>query len=211
MRFGAQNIRPASIVLLAAFLLAAGPARAASPQTDAATSTATVKTAAADKSTLDLVNYFLKGELSEANPKLVAPFLAVNIETLPKKLRNKTAARQVEVTALLRIHDTKKKGIFVQPAENCSAKDFVKPLSLAPAFSGYVEVTEDELRYIQDKTKCTEIDLGCKFSLLIFFEKKKDRILKFHPNDPNTALVAEYRDKKGGNTHFFGMGYNCMH
>ena len=193
---------------IAAILLAAGPARAA--DTKPGTEVSDERVVAADKNTLDLVNYFLKGELADANPKLVEPFLAVKIETLPKKLRNKAAAKQVEIAALLRLHDVKKKGIFVQPVKDCSETSFVKPLNMANAFSDYETVTEDELKYVMDQTKCTEMDLGCRFSLLIFFEKKKDRILKFNAADPIMTKVAEYRGK-GGSTHFFGMGYSCMH
>jgi hypothetical protein len=96
--------------------------------------------------------------------------------------------------------------------EDCSEKNFVKPLSMASFFPDpdYEEVTEDDLKCVMEQTKCTEIDLGCRFSLLIFFEKKKDRVLKFNAVDPIMAKVAECRGK-GGTTHFFGMGYTCMH
>jgi hypothetical protein len=195
------------VTLFAAFLLLAGPARAADPKPDAAAA----EPAPADKDTIDLVNYFLKVELADANPKLIDPFLAVKIETLPKKLRNKAAAKQVEVNALLRLHNVKKKGIFVQqPTEECSEKDFVKPLSMAGFFNGYEEVSDDDLKCVMDQTKCTEIDLGCRFSMLIFFEKKKDRIVKFNAADPIMAIVAGCRGK-AGTTHFFGMSYTCMH
>ncbi|MFI5362849.1 MAG: hypothetical protein ACHQ49_12825 [Elusimicrobiota bacterium] len=190
-------------LLLAAFLMMGGPAMAADAKADAA--------ATADKGTIDLVNYFLKVDLADANTKLVDEFLAVKTDTLPKKLRGKAAAKQIEITALLRIHDVKKKGIFVQqPAQECNEKDFVKPLSMAGFFYGYEVVNEDELKYVMDKTKCTEIDLGCRFSMLIFFEKKKDRVIKFNANDPIMALVAESH-AGGGTTKFFGMGFTCMH
>jgi hypothetical protein len=175
--------------------------------------TAGAPAATADQTTIDLVKYFLKIDLADANPKLIDPFLAVKTETLPKKLQARASAKQVELTALLRIHDVKKKGIFVQPnAQVCSAADFVKPLSMASMFPdpGYETVTEDELKYVMDQTKCTEDDLGCRFSMLIFFEKGKDRIVKFNAVDPIMAKVAEYRGK-GGNSHFFGMGYSCLH
>lgn len=197
-------------LLLAAFLLAAGPARAADTKPDAA---AADKTGTADKNTVELVGYFLKVELADASPKLIDPFLAVDPETLPKKLQKKAAAKQVEVAAVLRVHDVKKKGIFVNPpAQECDEKTFIKPLSMAGFFPdpGYETVTEDELKYVVDQTKCTEIDLGCRFSMLIFFEKKKDRIVKFNAIDPIMAKVAEYRGH-GGTSHLFGMGYSCMH
>ena len=202
-------LRSKFICAFAAILIAVVPARAADPAPDAKAPAV----AAADKDTVDLVNYFLKVELADANPKLIDPFLAVKTETLPKKLQNRAAAKQIEVSAILRIHDTKKKGIFVQPtAEICSETSFVKPLSMASFFPspGYEEVTEDELKYVMDNTKCTEVDLGCRFSMLIFYEKKKDRIVKFNAADPIMAKVAEFRGK-GGSTHFFGGGYSCMH
>ncbi|HEX4046233.1 MAG TPA: hypothetical protein VH309_00270 [Elusimicrobiota bacterium] len=192
-------------LLLAALLLAAGPARAAGPAPAAAA-------APASKETIELVNYFLKVELADANPDLINPFLAVKTETLPKKLRNRAAAKQVEIAALLRIHDTKKKGIFVQPTPDCNESSFIKPLDMAGYFPspGYEEVNDDDLKCVMDQTKCSEIDLGCRFSMLIFYQKKKERIVKFNAADPIMAIVAGCRGK-AGNTRFFGMGYTCMH
>lgn len=166
----------------------------------------------ADKTTVQLVEYFLKVPPSEANPKLVEPFLAVKTETLPKKLRKRAAAKQTEINAILRLHDTHKSGYIIQPMPDCNEKDFVKPLSMAPyfPFPSYETVNEDELKYVMNKTKCTEIDLGCRFSMLIFFQKKKDRVVKFAAADPIMALVAESR-QKGGSTNFFGSGFSCMH
>ena len=194
--------------LILAALLLTGPVRAAASDDKPAAAES------ADKTTIDLVNYFLKVDLSEANPKLIDPFLAVKTETLPKKLQRKTAAKQTEIAALLRIHDIKKKGIFVQTAgQACDETSFVKPLSLASAFPSplpYEVVTEDELKCVMEQTKCTEDDLGCRFSMLIFFEKKKDRIIKFNASDPIMAIVAGCRGS-GGTSHFFGMNYTCMH
>jgi hypothetical protein len=204
-----MNYNKPMTILLAAFLLLAGPVRAADPKPDAPADL----TGTADKHTVDLVGYFLKVELADASPKLIDPFLAVKTETLPKKMQGKAAAKQVEISAVLRLHDVKKKGIFVNPpGEQCDETSFVKPLSLASLFPdpGYETVTEDELKYVIEQTKCTEIDLGCRFSMLIFFEKKKDRIVKFNAMDPIMAKVAEYRGH-GGTSHLFGMGYSCMH
>jgi hypothetical protein len=167
--------------------------------------------ASADKTTLDLVAYFLKVPTDEANPKLVDPFLAVDPETLPKKLRKKALAKQIEIRDLIKLHKTKKQGVLIQPDEGCSEKDFVFPLEQAGFYlgMGYEEVNEDEIEYVKTKTKCTEIDLGCRFTLKLFFKKGKDRRMMFVPQDPIMAIVAE--SHKGGNTHFFGMGMTCMH
>ena len=61
-----------------------------------------------------------------------------------------------------------------------------------------------------DTTKCTEVDLGCRFTLKIFFQKKKDRVLMFYSKDPMMAKVAQSHGG-GGGTHFFGIGITCMH
>jgi hypothetical protein len=203
-----MNYNRTMMILLATFLLLAGPVRAAETKADAAAAAP----APADKSTIDLVNYFLKVQLADASPKLIDPFLAVKIETLPKKLQQKAMAKQIEITQVLRVHSVKKKGIFVQPVEGCTEESFIKPLSMQSSFPSpdYEVVSEDELRCVMDQTKCSEIDLGCRFSLMIFFEKKKDRVLKFNASDPLMAKVAECRNG-GGTSHLFGMGYSCMH
>jgi len=186
-------------LLLSALLLIAGPARADEPKT-------------ADKTTIQLVEYFLKTPLEDANTKLVEPFLAVDPESLPKKLRMKAKGKQIEIRDLIKLHDTKKAGVLIQPKNDCSEKDFVSGLDELPFYRqlGYEEVNEDELEYVKNKTKCTEIDLGCRFSLHIFFKKGKDRRLFFVPSDPIMALVAESHGK-GGSTKFFGLGLTCMH
>lgn len=170
-----------------------------------------VLAAEAGKTAVDLAKYFLKTPTSDVDTKLIDPFLKIDAETLPVKLRRKVVVKQYEIAALIRLHDTKKAGSLIQPADNCDEHNFVKPLSLASAFEGMETVTEDELKYVMDKTKCTEIDLGCRFSMLIFFEKKKDRILKFSASDPIMAIVAEARGKSGSGTHFFGITMTCMH
>lgn len=168
--------------------------------------------ATADKATLALVEYFLKTPTSQADPKLVDRFLAVKADDLPPKLRRKVDAKQVEIRVLIRLHDTKKMGVLIQPAEACGPKDFIKPLEIAPFFSlpTFETVTEDELKYVRDKTQCTEIDLGCRFSMLIFFKEKKPRIVRFAAADPIMDIVAEARGR-GGGTKFFGAGFSCMH
>jgi hypothetical protein len=191
-------------LLLAAFLLAAAPLRAADPAPDAP--------AAADATTLQVVDVVLKTPMADLDPRLIGPFQAVKLESLPKKLRRKVEEKQIEIATLIKLHDTKKKGSLIQPAEDCSEKDFVLPLSQTDIFhqAGFVDVTEDELKYVMETTKCTEVDLGCRFSLKIFYTKPKPRVLAFHQNDPIMAIVAASHGG-GTGTHFFGIGLTCMH
>ncbi len=185
-----MNYNYTMTTLLAALLLLAGPARAADPKADAA-SAAVVP---ADKETIDIVNYFLKVELADASPKLIDPVLSIKIETLPKKLQTKAAAKQTEIRTLLKLHDTEEeRDLRPAAAEGCSEKELREAAVACRAFSppGYEVVTEDDLKYVMDKTKCTEIDLGCRFTLKIFFEKKKDarrqcstRTIRSWPSSP---------------------------
>lgn len=194
-------------VLLLAFLLAALPARAED---------AKAAPTPADKTTLELVDYFLKVPTSEANPKLVAAFLAVDGRTLPKKLRLKAGLKQAEIRDLIKLRAAKKGGSLVQPDAVCTGEEMVRPLAEADIFLGgqYEEIDEDELKYVMDKTHCTELDLGCRFSLKIFFTKsvpkQKPRRMGFLGGDPIMGLIAESRGK-GGSTHFFGFGLSCLH
>ena len=201
-----MNYNKAMKLLLAALLLlAVHPVRAAEDK-DAKDPAGT-----ADKTTVDLVQYFLKVPTERTETKLVDPFLAVKIETLPKKLQGRAEAKQVEIRGLLRMHEAKKQGSSVGATkEECSEKDFVKPLKSMGFYQGYEPVTEDELKYVMDNTRCTEIDLGCRFTMLIFFEKKKDRVVKFLAADPIMALVAQSHGG-GGGSHLFGSGLNCTH
>jgi hypothetical protein len=194
-------------LLLAALLLAAAPSKAADPKPDAAAAPAE-----ADATTLQVVDVVLKTPTSDVDPRLIDPFMAVKPESLPKKLRLKVQEKQIEISTLIRLHDTKKKGTLIQPAEGCDEKSFVLPLSQKGIYQAiqFVDVNEDELKYVMDTTKCTEVDLGCRFSLKIFYTKPKPRALMFHENDPIMALVAASHGG-GTGTHFFGMGLTCMH
>ena len=62
-----------------------------------------------------------------------------------------------------------------------------------------------------DQTKCTEEDLGCRFSLLIFFEKKQEPHREVQRRRPHHGEGGRVHGGKGGSTHFFGMGYSCLH
>jgi hypothetical protein len=187
---------------LALVLLLAGSARA-----DAA------KPAEADATTIQLVDYFLKTPTSDANPKFIESFLAVDTETLPKRQRAKAKSKQIEIQTLIKLHDTKKKGNWLQPAEGCTLASVVHPLSDAPAyqFAGYVDIDEDEARYVEAKTHCSELELACHFSLGIFFTKGKPRRLMLSQKDPLMSMVAESHSKTAGQTNFFGIGLSCAH
>jgi hypothetical protein len=173
------------------------------------------KSTPTDKKTLEIAEYFIRTPTSQVSPKLVKSFLAIDSEALPKKMRDKVRAKQIKISTLVKLHDTKKMGILIQPMESCSEKDFVLPLSQAAFYLalGYEEIDEDSLKFVEEKTKCNEIDLGCRFSLKIFYTKAsgKPRRLAFYQADPIMAMVAESKGKSATGTRFFGMGMTCLH
>jgi len=196
------NTAMRTLVCALALAAAAAPARALTPDS----------AAKPDADAVKLVEYFLKTPTPDVDTKLVAPFLAVDPETLPERLRVKARGKQIEIRTLIKLHDTKQKGNWLQPPENCTLESVVHPLKDARVYlmAGYKDIKEDEERYVTQKTKCSDLELGCHFSLIILFEKGKPRRLMLLPSDPLMALVAESHGHSG-QTNFFGTTLTCMH
>jgi hypothetical protein len=169
--------------------------------------------AAASTPAVDLVKYFINTPTEDANPKLAEAFLAVDPETLPKALRDRCRSKQVEMRALLRVHQIKKNGSIVQTDGTGDASSFIRPLKDITIYraAGFLDISDSEEDFVMNKTKCTEVELGTKFTLVIFHDHGKPRRLMLHGNDPLQAMVAEARGKVGGQTHFFGVGiFTCQ-
>ena len=200
-------------VCLASALFAADVTKPAGP-------TEAKKPAGPDEKTkIKIVEYMFKTPLDKASPSVVGPFLELDVETLPKNLRAKARAKQLDVRTLFRLHDTKKKGSVLAVVEGCTPSSYVKPHKEIPAYqmAGYQEITEDEEKGVEERTLCREVDLGCHFSLIIFDDaaSKKPRRLFLHGNDPMMTMVAATRANSkasiGGNGYFGIGGVSCMH
>lgn len=178
-------------------------------------------TSKAAPETVELVELILKSSLeslSELSSEKIEEFLAVDAESLPKKLRQRFKAKSLELRNWMQMRKGKEKGIIRMPEKNCSPVsgskgDEVQVLIMA----GFTEITKQEKEYLERKTKCTEEDMMCEFTLQIVVEKKtkgfKQRRFFLHPRDPLMAFVGEFRaGAKGGNTNFFGIGGpSCSH
>ncbi|MBI5241330.1 MAG: hypothetical protein HY926_12730 [Elusimicrobia bacterium] len=167
--------------------------------------------AADDK--VKLVQAFLDMPTAELPADLVPEFLAVDPATLPEKLREPFAAKRLELYALKQIVGGKKRGAVRMPEENCAIEKEAKADSARILMmAGFGPITEDEERFVMDKTNCTERDLMCEFSLQIVgvkAAKKKPahRLLFLHLRDPLMALVGQYREMgRVKQTNFFGIG-----
>lgn len=198
--------------LLLAFLALslAAAAGAADPAPAPAPAAAEGAVPAADQE--KLVKAFLDTPTAELPPDLVPEFLAVDPLTLPKKMRQPYAAKRLELYTLKQIVDGKKRGTVRMPVEDCSIEKESKAESAKILLmAGFALITEDEEKFVMDKTQCTERDLMCEFSLQIVrveATKKKPahRLLFMHPRDPLFALVGQYREVgRVKQTNFFGV------
>lgn len=171
-----------------------------------------------EATTQQIVDYALRTPTVDMDPTLANAFLDLDIEKLPKKKKEKVRAKQLELQTLLKISKGKKKGGIRWPTPGgCAPKIYGPGDAGALAIAGFTEIKEDEETFLEERTKCTETELCCEFSLtLLLAPQKKGPPLKryfLHENDPINSLLAEYRNSKaGGQTKFFGVGvFSCNH
>jgi len=166
---------------------------------------------------IKMVEYMLKTPMNEANPDLVAGFMKLDPETLPKKLRDKARGKQMEIDAIVKLHKGKKKGPFRFPVA-CEIKRYEGPegIRIMNYIIGNEEIAWEEEEYIEKKANCTEEQLICEFSLNIVLMKRKDKPpLKRYflmGQDPLMALVAEKRagGASAGNAYFQELKPTCQ-
>ena len=171
-----------------------------------------------DADTLEMVEAFLKLPAEQLPAAYIPRFLAVDPAALPKKLRRPYEARRLELYSLKQLGQTRKKGNILLPDDHCEAPKEAKSQDIAVLkMAGYVEITEDEEIWLTQRTRCTEQDMLCEFTLQILDEKvgsgKKARprrryFLFCHVGcDPLMVLVGVHREHiNDPNTNFFGTG-----
>lgn len=171
-----------------------------------------------DATAQQIVDYALRTPTADMDPKLANAFLDLDLENLPKKKKAKAAAKKLELQTLLKISQGKKKGGLRWPTpDGCKPKIYGPGDEGALAIAGFTEIKEDEESFLEEKTKCTELELCCEFSLTIIVTPRKEgpptKRYFLHDNDPINALLAEYRNRNaGGQTKFFGGGvFSCNH
>ncbi|MDP3542466.1 MAG: hypothetical protein Q8T11_08370 [Elusimicrobiota bacterium] len=192
------------MLALGLFLLLSGPVFAADDGPDEATR-------------VKIVEYMLKTPLDEANPTLVSGFMKLDTAALPKKLRDKARAKQLEIDAVVKIHKGKKKGPFRYPAA-CQTKIYEGPegMRVMKMIMGNAEITTEEEEYLELKGNCTEEQLMCEFSLNIVIMRPKGQPPIKHyflmEADPLMAWVAEKRGggASAGNRYFEEMKPSCQ-
>ncbi|MEK7234470.1 MAG: hypothetical protein AAB268_11685 [Elusimicrobiota bacterium] len=170
-----------------------------------------------EQTRIKAVEYMLKTPLNEADPTVVAGFMAIDTATLPMRLKDKARGKQMEIDAVVKIHKGKKKGPFRFPAA-CQPKRYsgAEGVRVMSMIIGNVEIEPEEEEYIEKKTDCTEDQLLCEFSLNVVVMPRpgKPPLRRFFlmEQDPLMAFVAEKRGGGAsvGNKYFQELKPSCQ-
>lgn len=180
---------------------------------------AAVDNGTADADTIKLADIAIKSSTAELDPVLAGAFLKVDTATLPARQRAAARGKQMELRALIKVAEGKKKGGIrqIQPDE-CTppklTKDDLKWL-LNPML-GFVEAQEWAIGDAGTQTECTEQDMQCQFSLhIVDLPKgsKPPRRFFFQERDPMLVIVQmKEKNMSAKQTQFFGAGFlKCQH
>lgn len=155
----------------------------------------------------------MKAPVEKLPPDSIPEFMAIAPADYPKKLKEKALNRRHELEAMQRVGQRKKAGMIIDSVSNCEVPREGSELDIRTlAMAGYVEISENEKEYVQQRTKCTERDLLCRFTLQIRDKKlKKGEVLRRYflycraSCDPLMVMIAAYREHiRDKNTPFFG-------
>lgn len=174
---------------------------------------------AAGEDTVKLVDYFLNTETADLNVDLVPTFLGLLPATLPMRQREPYRAKRAELLGLKKTTDAKGRPPIrragEEPKEHCDIEEATPTLISWIKKLRFVEIDEDEEKWLEGQTRCTMCELTDEFSLTIYQNKPKKKgerpkVYYFvQEKDPLMALLARYREghKNGGGTNFFSAGF----
>lgn len=174
---------------------------------------------AAGPETLLLVERFVSDKAVELPRETVARLMELDPKSLPVGLRAKFQARRLQLRAHWNQENGIKKGFFRRAGNDAPARcAFEEGSEEAVAMlrrMGFEQISEDEERYLMQKTKCSECELTEEYTLTMYFvppKKKKQKTLRYlflSQADPLMALLAAYRSgSTTGGTNFFGTGFS---
>jgi len=172
----------------------------------------------ASTGTVKFVEYFLKTPTADLPAERVPEFIAVDRGGLPKKLQDRFEAKRMELLALKKNVDGKRKpplrllGRGNTVPGSCEAPKEMATVNLLLQV-GFGEITENEEKRLMQDTDCTECELRTEFTLeLVITPAKGRKAMKelhflLHQDDPINVLIAGYRSGvKTTGTSFFGVG-----
>lgn len=186
--------------------------------------------AQASSDQIKLVKYFLKTPTKNLNPDLVPDFLAVGEKNVPSKLRQGYVSKVMELYALRNVAEGNKQGFVRTPddsAPSCRefhvkkgirmySSVFSKHLMKGHSFPEIVRLmrlghfsrlSSDYMPCLRQKTKCSQQDMVCNFTLSVVSVKKgKNRRYYYfiYGNDPLAVVYSLCTHPGlGKNTNFF--------
>ncbi|OGR86801.1 MAG: hypothetical protein A3J74_06395 [Elusimicrobia bacterium RIFCSPHIGHO2_02_FULL_57_9] len=173
----------------------------------------------ASSETVKLAELFLKAPLDSLPPESIDFFMALDASALPVKLQRPFKVRRLEIKTARKLSEGGKKGNFRIIQTECEVTEDADEMDIRVLQSvGFMEITEEEKEHLEQRTKCTERDMLCEFSLKILKHKTADKTIRrryfLHGRDPLMVLVGAFRNKiKDSNTPFFGSGAGptCHH
>ncbi|MDX6770114.1 MAG: hypothetical protein SF051_11330 [Elusimicrobiota bacterium] len=211
------------LLLLCVLLLApaadAAERKARAGRAKPAAEKASADAGTADADTVKLADIAVKTPTVDLDPVLAGAFLKVDTQTLPARQRVLARGKQMELRALIKVAEGKKKGgIRMTGPDGCKppklTQDDLKWL-LNPLL-GFVEAQEWAIGEAGTQTECTELDMQCEFSLhIVDMPKgsKPPRRFFFQERDAMLVIVQmKERSINAKQTQFFGTGFlKCQH
>lgn len=201
------------VILLLATLLFLGPtSHAAKGKAPAA------KEAPAANEDEKLVDYVTKTDTGALDPKAIPRFMELDLSAMSPGRQAAAKAKRLELKALKKAMESKSKPPIrragMEPDQSCGAEEGTEQQVGMLQRMGFMPVTEDEVKFLVDRTKCTECELSEEFTYTIYIvrgdkaKKKPDAKHTFiHAKDPLMALVSQYRSGGKGGTDFFSVGF----
>ena len=195
------------------FILAAGASAAPAP---AKTEKPPAKSEAASANTVEMVEAFLKMETSALPAESIPDFLRIDADSLPERLQDRYRVKKMELEALRISMESKRKPpirrMGMAPATDCDPEKGSKAVVKYLVQSGFEKLTPDEVKFVGDRTRCSECELveefGLKMVLIPAVKKKKPEIeYLMHASSPAMTLVAQFRGGGKGGTNFFSIGF----
>ena len=173
-----------------------------------------------DKDKIHFVETFIETPTANLPPDAVPLFMDIDPKTLPPKLRMPCEAKQMEIKALQKVAEGKRKPPirrYDMAEPKCDEPVKGNPRLLqAWKMARYVEATEDEIDMAMVETKCSECELETEFTLkrMAWEEPGKDKAKKtriryfFVDVDPVWFFIDLHRRnmKLTTGTPFFGVG-----
>lgn len=165
-----------------------------------------------------LVDYVTKTDTGSLDPKAIPRFMELDLAAMSPGRQAAAKAKRLELKALKKAMESKSKPPIrragAEPDQSCDAEEGNDMQVAMLQRMGFMPVTEDEVKFLVERTKCTECELTEEFTYTIYIvrgdkaKKKPDRKHTFiHAKDPLMALVSQYRNGGKGGTDFFSVGF----